>query len=118
MNIFWENFFFLCEDKGTKPLRVVTELGIASGSITKWKNGSIPSQKNLQKLAGYFNVTSEYFFVSHAEDAASPATEHTEDPLWKKISQLDEMDRAKLEAYADGLLTAEKYQTFAKIKNA
>ena len=51
-------------------------------------------------------------------DPPLSVTERAEDPLWKKISQLDEIDRTKLEAYADGLLAAEKYQTFAKIKNA
>ena len=49
--MFWENFYFLCESKGRKPLQVVKELGIATGSITKWKNGTIPSKKTLQKLA-------------------------------------------------------------------
>ena len=34
----------------------------------------------------------------------------TADDLWRKISQLDEIDRAKIEAYTDGLLAAEKYQ--------
>lgn len=118
MSIFWKNFYFLCEDRETRPLRVVTELGIASGSITKWKNGAIPSAKNLQKLADYFNVTSEYFFVDHEKVFCESSIDHTDDELWSKISQLDEIDRGKVDGFVSGLLAAEKYQTFAKIKKA
>lgn len=109
MSIFWKNFFFLCEDRETKPLRVVTELKIASGSITKWKNGAIPSAKNLQKLATYFQVTTEYFFVDH--DAPHTVyDEREEDELWAKITQLDKIDRGKVEGFVSALLAAEKYQ--------
>ena len=118
MSIFWKNFFFLCEDRETKPLRVVTELGIASGSITKWKKGTIPSAKNLQKLAGYFNVTVEYFFVDHEENLPGPKNEHEEDELWEKITQLDEIDRNKVDGFVSGLLAAEKYQPTHQLRIA
>ena len=67
--MFWKNFYCLCEKNGIKPLHVVSELGIAAGSITKWKNGTIPSTKNIQKIANYFHVESEYFFVDHDHSA-------------------------------------------------
>jgi transcriptional regulator with XRE-family HTH domain len=110
MSIFWKNFYFLCEDKKTKPLRVVTELGIASGSITKWKNGAIPSGKSLQKLATHFGVTPEYFFVDHENPLSNHIATDEEDELWSKITQLDEIDRGKVDGFVSGLLAAEKYQ--------
>lgn len=58
--MFWENFFSLCKSKNTSPLQVVKELAIATGSITKWKNGSIPRGNTLQKLADYFGVSVDY----------------------------------------------------------
>lgn len=67
--MFWKNFYCLCEKNGIKPLHVVSELGIAAGSITKWKNGTIPSTKNIQKIANYFHVEAEYFFVDHDHSA-------------------------------------------------
>lgn len=39
---------------------VVKELSIATGSVTKWKNGSIPNGETLVKLADYFNVSIDY----------------------------------------------------------
>lgn len=51
-----------------KPLQVVKAVGIATGSITYWKNGTIPSKKNILRLADYFGVTVEYFFIDHSKE--------------------------------------------------
>ena len=58
--MFWEIFYKLCTDKNTKPLSVVKELKIATGIITKWKNGSIPNGETLIKLAEYFDCSVDY----------------------------------------------------------
>ena len=58
--MFWERFYSLCEKKGEKPLQVVKNLNIATGSITKWKNGVIPNGQNLILIANYFKVSIDY----------------------------------------------------------
>lgn len=58
--MFWERFYNLCELENTKPLQVVKALNIAAGSITKWKNGAIPSGTNLLLIAEYFDVSIDY----------------------------------------------------------
>ena len=58
--MFWERFYNLCELENTKPLQVVKALDIAAGSITKWKNGAIPSGTNLLLIAEYFDVSIDY----------------------------------------------------------
>lgn len=57
---FWEIFYQLCEESNKKPNVIAQELSIASGSITKWKNGSTPNSKSLSKIADYFGVTTDY----------------------------------------------------------
>lgn len=57
--MFWKNLIFLCNQKNTTPTNVVKELGIAVGSVTKWKNGVVPRSTTLQKIADYFGVTVE-----------------------------------------------------------
>ncbi len=106
--MFWENFYLLCSKMNTKPLRVVNELSISSGSITKWKNGSIPSTKTMQKLADYFGVTVEYFFINHKSQPSPQAIDEA-DVLLHKFKRLDEIDRGKVDAFIDGLLAADKY---------
>lgn len=58
--MFWKTLESLCSSINKKPQQVLKELSIASGSGTAWKNGAIPSSKNLQKLAGYFDVSVDY----------------------------------------------------------
>ena len=72
-SMFWENFYSLCIKNNCKPLQVVNKLEIASGSITKWKNGTRPSEKNLRKLAEHFGVTPDYFFVDHSNTVPLPS---------------------------------------------
>lgn len=57
---FWDIFYKLCAENDKKPNNVAKELGIASGTITQWKNGSIPSKEKLILLSEYFGVTTDY----------------------------------------------------------
>jgi transcriptional regulator with XRE-family HTH domain len=58
--MFWKIFLSLCVNNNVSPNAVAKELGIASGSVTKWKNGSVPHNTTLLKIAEYFGVTVEY----------------------------------------------------------
>ena len=58
--MFWEIFSKLCSQRGKSPNAVAKELKISSGSVTNWKNGTIPNNSALLKLANYFNVTVDY----------------------------------------------------------
>lgn len=58
--MFWEIFSTLCAKKGSSANAIAKEIGISSGSVTKWKNGTMPNNKTLKSIATYFNVTIEY----------------------------------------------------------
>ena len=64
--MFWDNFCALCRAAGMTPSEVVRELNIAAGSVTKWKQGTLPSKRSLQKLADYFSVEPEMLFSPRA----------------------------------------------------
>lgn len=59
--MFWEKFILLCEKKNKSPNMVCSELGLSTAIATKWKNGSIPRDTTLLKIADYFGVSVEYF---------------------------------------------------------
>ena len=65
--MFWTRFTQLCNQNNTTPTVVVKQLKIAVGSVTKWKNGSIPNSTTLQKLADYFGVTVDYLLGKEQE---------------------------------------------------
>ena len=58
--MFWEKFILLCEKKNKSPNMVCSELGLSTAIATKWKNGSIPRDTTLLKIADYFGVSVEY----------------------------------------------------------
>ena len=58
--MFWEIFSELCLQQGKSPNAIAKELKISSGSVTNWKNGTIPNNSALLKLSNYFNVSVDY----------------------------------------------------------
>jgi transcriptional regulator with XRE-family HTH domain len=46
----------LCANKGVSISTMVSDIGLTSGIITWWKNGSIPRNKTLKKIADYFGI--------------------------------------------------------------
>lgn len=55
--MFWNTYTTLCAKQGASPNAVAKSLSIASGTVTKWKNGAMPQNATLKKLADYFGVT-------------------------------------------------------------
>ena len=58
--MFYERFASLCKDKGVSPTPVILSLGLSSGNLKAWKNGRVPKQEILKKIAEYFNVSVDY----------------------------------------------------------
>lgn len=50
----------LCAEKGIKRRQMEREAGLAAGATTKWKQGMIPSQQSLKKVADFFGVSVAY----------------------------------------------------------
>lgn len=55
--MFWDKYYNLCHSIGKSPNAVANELGISSGSVTNWKNGTTPKFPVLEKIAQYFGCT-------------------------------------------------------------
>lgn len=66
-NLFFARFRSLCQARGTSPNAVAKELGIPSGSVTAWKQGSMPRGNTLNKLATYFGVSLDHLLGTHQE---------------------------------------------------
>lgn len=58
--MFWDNFVFYCNQKGVAPNVAAAAVGVkSSGTVTGWKNGAMPRQSILRKLADYFEISVE-----------------------------------------------------------
>ena len=58
--MFYTIFLDLCRAVSKSPTTVLEEIGLGRGNITNWKNGTIPSDKILRKIAIYFDVPQKY----------------------------------------------------------
>ena len=71
--MFWNTYTTLCAKQGVSPNAVAKSLSIASGTVTKWKNGSMPQNATLKKLADYFGVTVDEL-LGNEPPAPAPAS--------------------------------------------
>ena len=115
---------------------VAKAVGVSESTISRWESGDISNMRqdrimalcqtlrsSPSELFGWPTVTAithsgrnssvpsfgnDDIIVYVSPEAAPAKLPHE---LVKKIAKLDEGDRSKIEAYADGLLSADKYQT-------
>ena len=86
-NKFFERYSELCVSANGTPNSVAKELGVSSGSVTAWKNGTEPRPKTLSKIADYFGVTTDYLLGKETEKAPTTNGE-------RRLDILDEVDIA------------------------
>lgn len=87
---FWENFERICKARNTTPTTVVrTELGFSSSKVQLWKNGSLPKEEMLHKLAGVLKVSVADFFAEEPADSIEPADDDERDilELYRKLDR-------------------------------
>ena len=83
--------------------KLVLACKLQNNTFTYWKNGKTkPTIDALIKIADYFNVSIDYL-VGREISQEQKANNVTTDPLLIKINNLNELQRAKVEAYIDGL---------------
>ena len=100
--MFWKIFLRLCNEKGLKPNNVAKHLGIASGTVSGWKNkGQIPQDGNLIKIANYFGVTVEYLLGKEDTPIPTDTTGFTVDQSNVKMIPVYETVSAGLGAAAE-----------------
>ena len=54
--MFYDNYLRLCNAKGVSPSKAAVETGGYKSDATRWKNGSVPTDARMVKLADYFGV--------------------------------------------------------------
>lgn len=67
---FYQHFEQLCLERGESMDGIVKELGFSGGVVTKWKNGSVPRNSTLKKIADHFGVTVDYLL---SDEAVTPS---------------------------------------------
>ena len=112
--MFWETLSNLCNERGVSPNGVCAELGLSNATATKWKNGAIPRQSTLRKIADYFGVSVSYLLgvVDDPDPISLVDPSKKSPPIMEKIEEamqdMTEEELADLEKYVEFLLSRKK----------
>lgn len=58
--MFYERFLQLCDENSEKPTNVLKSIGVSSGNLKNWKNGTSVKSDILMQLSEHFNVSIDY----------------------------------------------------------
>lgn len=58
--MFYERFVQLCDESNEKPTNVLKGIGVSSGNLNNWKNGTSVKSDILMQLSEHFNVSVDY----------------------------------------------------------
>lgn len=103
--MFFDTFVKLCEEKGVKPSRALTDAGVPKSAYSYWRteasfgNDAKPTNQNAVKLAQYFGVTVDYLLTGNQKEnpPQQPQSEVDADIKWIE-QKLVEMPKEKREA--------------------
>ena len=74
--MFFDKYTELCKRKGKTPTGVAIELNVSRATVNYWKNGNVPKQDTLIKIANYFGVSVDYLLGNETKE--TPAADSDE----------------------------------------
>lgn len=129
---FFERYAATCTEHGIEPCsqRAADLFGISRSTISSWNTkNTFPKGETVAAIADALGVSADYLLgrtdnpIDYANSA--PVVEDVSryymgaiPDFVSKFRMLDDVDKAKAEAYLDGLLSADKYRTEIQAKNA
>ena len=103
--MFFDNFVRLCEQKGVKSSRALTEAVVPKSAYSYWRteagvgNDAKPTNQNAVKLAQYFNVTVDYLLTGEQKENPPQQPQSEVDAAVERIrKKLESMPTAQREA--------------------
>lgn len=128
---FFERYAATCTEHGIEPCsqRAADLFGISRSTISSWNTkNTFPKGETVAAIADALGVSADYLLgrtdnpIDYANSA--PVVEDVSRDYMgaipdfvSKFRMLDDVDKAKAEAYLDGLLSADKYRTEIQAKN-
>lgn len=129
---FFERYAATCTEHGIEPCsqKAADLFGISRSTISSWNTkNTFPKGETVAAIADALGVSADYLLgrtdnpIDYANSA--PVVEDVSRDYMgaipdfvSKFRMLDDVDKAKAEAYLDGLLSADKYRTEIQTKDA
>lgn len=84
---FYEKYLDLCIKAGKSPSRVVLDVGLQKPAVTRWKNGGLPTDVTIKRLADYFGVSFQWLKSGEGPEEEIPSVPE-EDEREKRLMEL------------------------------
>lgn len=92
-----EKILSLIQERGIEQQKLAAHLGINKQTISDWKSGKTKSYtKYIDKIAEFFNVSTDYLLSNEAPQEPSDKTEREVKLIARKTKDLPEEDREAL----------------------
>lgn len=94
----------LLQEKGITPYKVAKATGIATATLSDWKNGkSTPKADKMQKIADYFGVTLDYLLGNEQKETPTAKSDEVtfDDFTYALHNQSKELNDANKEKLLD-----------------
>ena len=101
--MFWQNFVKLCANKGKSTTAVILEIGLSKSLVTNWKNGTIPNNTTLKRVADYFGITVEQL-VNDLPLEELKGLDEKDTEILNMYSRLSDEQKKQARSYLDFLV--------------
>lgn len=93
--MFYDRFKQLCEQKGVTCNKAALEIGLSNATPTKWKKtGATPVGETLDKIAAYFNVSTDYLLGKETKKAPVLTTKDERDIARNLEKIMDDLENS------------------------
>lgn len=106
--MFFNTLLHLCDSHNEKLSPLLKSLGLGTGNIHRWKNGTTPNGETLQILAKHFNVSTDYL-LGLTDNPTPPDKSTSPEHIRTMISETHNLSEA-------GLKQIDEYINLVKLK--
>lgn len=87
--MFYDRFKQLCEKKGVSCNKAAIEIGLSNATPTKWKKtGATPVGETLDRIAAYFNVSTDFLLGIESKKEKPVLTKKDERDISKDLEAI------------------------------
>lgn len=91
--MFYDRFKQLCEEKGVSCNKAALDIGLSNATQTKWrKTGATPRGDTLDKIAAYFDVSTDYLLGKEEQKKPTQKGERDESEIMFALSRGGEQE--------------------------
>lgn len=116
---FYEQYIAVCSEKGLEPCsqRAADLFGVTRATISSWKlKNTMPKGETVAIMADALHVSADYLLCRTNDPTdysnkkfSTDAAQNEIEEIINLYTKLDTLDRTRVNAYIEGILTKDKY---------